>query len=99
VRPKATRRAGIVHRDVKPTNVQLRGERVVLTDFGIASTAEDAAAWACFNCRSIVVSLEPGCARRRRRRRRTDHEAMHQLMMGMDGGRMMRTLQDHERRA
>ncbi|GAA3226573.1 WD40 repeat domain-containing serine/threonine protein kinase [Actinocorallia longicatena] len=34
--------AGIVHRDLKPANVLLAGDRVVITDFGIASLTGDA---------------------------------------------------------
>ncbi|MFI6055780.1 serine/threonine-protein kinase [Streptomyces violascens] len=38
----AAHRVGITHRDIKPANILLEGDRVVLTDFGIAALEGDA---------------------------------------------------------
>ncbi|WP_157419803.1 WD40 repeat domain-containing serine/threonine protein kinase [Actinomadura kijaniata] len=38
----AAHAAGIVHRDIKPANVLLEGDRVVVTDFGVAAVTGEA---------------------------------------------------------
>jgi eukaryotic-like serine/threonine-protein kinase len=40
---RAAHQAGITHRDIKPANVLLEGDRIVLTDFGIAAVDGEAA--------------------------------------------------------
>ncbi len=37
----AAHEAGIVHRDIKPANVLIEGDRVVVTDFGIAAVSDE----------------------------------------------------------
>ncbi|GLY81311.1 serine/threonine-protein kinase [Actinoallomurus iriomotensis] len=39
---RAAHQVGVTHRDIKPANVLLEGDRVVLTDFGIAAVDDDA---------------------------------------------------------
>jgi serine/threonine protein kinase len=68
---ETTHRAGVIHRDVKPGNVQLCGRgRVVLTDFGIAATIQDVPV----QRRRAASALAAGAAAGRQQQRRQGHE-------------------------
>ena len=55
----AAHRAGLVHRDVKPSNIMLTGDNAKVVDFGIAASLEPTEATTAFGMFGTVAYLAP----------------------------------------
>jgi len=79
---------GIVHRDVKPSNILLAGERAVLSDFGIAKALDTQLSTEVVQVRGTVIYMSPEQAMGKKATPRSDLYALGIVLYEMLTGRV-----------